>query len=120
MTRRLRIHPAWIALAALAVCVMAASGLRATSGVSIGAIASSAIHSLGQLHITIGILLAVGVSLLHLLYVRDGPSLHVRAAVFGLNWISTVPPTTAMAMAIRGEPFVARLPAPATAARAVS
>ena len=44
-----------------------------------------------------------GVSLLFLLYVWNLPSLEVFAALFGLNYISTVPATTAMTANIFGK-----------------
>jgi predicted MFS family arabinose efflux permease len=44
-----------------------------------------------------------GLSLLFLLYVWNVPSLHVFAAVFGLNYISTVPPTTTLTANIFGR-----------------
>jgi predicted MFS family arabinose efflux permease len=50
-----------------------------------------------------------GVSLLFLLYVWDVPSLHVWAAVFGLNYISTVPPTTTLTANIFGRYSVGEL-----------
>ena len=37
-----------------------------------------------------------GLSLIFLLYVWNVPSLHIFAAIFGLNYISTVPPTTTL------------------------
>ena len=37
-----------------------------------------------------------GLSLLFLLYVWNVPSLHIFAAIFGLNFISTIPPTIAL------------------------
>src|SRR3989441_585377 len=43
-----------------------------------------------------------GVSLLFLLYVWNVPSLHLWAALFGLNYISTVPPTTTLTANIYG------------------
>jgi MFS family permease len=50
-----------------------------------------------------------GLSLLYLLYVRDVPSLHLWAAIFGLNWISTVPPTTTLTANIFGRFSVGEL-----------
>ena len=50
-----------------------------------------------------------GVSLLFLLYVWDVPSLHVWAAIFGLNYISTVPPTTTLTANIFGRYSVGEL-----------
>src|SRR5215470_1583319 len=50
-----------------------------------------------------------GVSLLFLLYVWNAPSLHVWAAVFGLNYISTVPPTTTLTANIFGRYSVGEL-----------
>ncbi|MEK7700996.1 MAG: MFS transporter [candidate division NC10 bacterium] len=50
-----------------------------------------------------------GLSLLFLLYVWDAPSLHVWAAVFGLNYISTVPPTTTLTANIFGRYSVGEL-----------
>jgi MFS family permease len=50
-----------------------------------------------------------GVSLLFLLYVWNVPSLHVWAAVFGLNYISTVPPTTTLTANIYGRYSVGEL-----------
>src|SRR5207237_8321719 len=44
-----------------------------------------------------------GLSLIFLLYVWDVPSLHVWAALFGLNYISTVPPTTTLTANIYGR-----------------
>jgi MFS family permease len=44
-----------------------------------------------------------GLSLLFLLYVWNVPSLHIFAAVFGLNYISTVPPTTTLTANIFGR-----------------
>lgn len=44
-----------------------------------------------------------GLSLLFLLYVWDVPSLHLWAALFGLNYISTVPPTTTLTANIFGR-----------------
>ena len=44
-----------------------------------------------------------GVSLLFLLYVWNLPSLELFAALFGLNYISTVPATTAMTVNIFGK-----------------
>jgi len=44
-----------------------------------------------------------GVSLLFLLYVWNAPSLHLWAAIFGLNYISTVPPTTTLTANIFGR-----------------
>ena len=44
-----------------------------------------------------------GVSLLFLLYVWNVPSLEVFAALFGLNYISTVPATTALTANIFGR-----------------
>jgi MFS family permease len=50
-----------------------------------------------------------GLSLLFLLYVWNVPSLHVWAAIFGLNFISTVPPTTALTANIFGRYSVGEL-----------
>ena len=50
-----------------------------------------------------------GVSLLFLLYVWNAPSLHVWAAIFGLNYISTVPPTTTLTANIFGRYSVGEL-----------
>jgi MFS family permease len=50
-----------------------------------------------------------GVSLVFLLYVWDVPSLHLWAAIFGLNYISTVPPTTALTGSIFGRYSVGEL-----------
>jgi MFS family permease len=50
-----------------------------------------------------------GLSLIFLLYVWNVPSLHVWAALFGLNWISTVPPTTTLTANIFGRYSVGTL-----------
>ncbi|HEV8225467.1 MAG TPA: MFS transporter [Methylomirabilota bacterium] len=50
-----------------------------------------------------------GVSLIFLLYVWNVPSLHIFAAIFGLNYISTVPPTTTMTANIFGRLSVGAL-----------
>jgi MFS family permease len=50
-----------------------------------------------------------GLSLLFLLYVWNVPSLHIFAAVFGLNYISTVPPTTTLTANIFGRYSVGSL-----------
>jgi predicted MFS family arabinose efflux permease len=50
-----------------------------------------------------------GVSLIFLLYVWNVPSLHVWAALFGLNYISTVPPTTTLTANIYGRFSVGEL-----------
>jgi predicted MFS family arabinose efflux permease len=50
-----------------------------------------------------------GASLLFLLYVWDVPSLHLWAAIFGLNYISTVPPTTTLTANIYGRNSVGEL-----------
>jgi MFS family permease len=50
-----------------------------------------------------------GLSLVFLLYVWNAPSLHVWAAVFGLNWVSTVPPTTTLTASIFGRYSVGEL-----------
>jgi MFS family permease len=50
-----------------------------------------------------------GVSLLFLLYVWNVPSLHFWAALFGLNYISTVPPTTTLTANIYGRYSVGEL-----------
>ncbi|HKZ05990.1 MAG TPA: MFS transporter [Methylomirabilota bacterium] len=50
-----------------------------------------------------------GLSLLFLLYVWNVPSLHIFAAVFGLNYISTVPPTTTLTANIFGRYSVGML-----------
>jgi MFS family permease len=50
-----------------------------------------------------------GLSLVFLMYVWDVPSLHLWAAIFGLNFISTVPPTTALTATIFGRTSVGEL-----------
>lgn len=50
-----------------------------------------------------------GLSLLFLLYVWNVPSLHLWAAIFGLNYISTVPPTTTLTANIYGRYSVGEL-----------
>ena len=50
-----------------------------------------------------------GLSLLFLLFVWNVPSLHLFAAGFGLNYISTVPPTTALTATIFGRYSVGEL-----------
>ena len=50
-----------------------------------------------------------GLSLLFLLYVWNVPSLHFWAAMFGLNYISTVPPTTTLTANIYGRFSVGEL-----------
>jgi MFS family permease len=50
-----------------------------------------------------------GLSLLFLLYVWNLPSLHVWAVLFGLNYISTVPPTTTLTANIYGRFSVGEL-----------
>ena len=50
-----------------------------------------------------------GLSLVFLLYVWSVPSLHLWAAVFGLNYISTVPPTTTLTANIYGRYSVGEL-----------
>src|SRR5437588_362321 len=50
-----------------------------------------------------------GLSLLFLLYVWNVPSLHLWAALFGLNYISTVPPTTTLTANIYGRFSVGEL-----------
>ncbi len=50
-----------------------------------------------------------GLSLIFLLYVWNVPSLHVFAAIFGLNYISTIPPTTTLTANIFGRLSVGAL-----------
>jgi MFS family permease len=50
-----------------------------------------------------------GLSLIFLLYVWNVPSLRIFAAIFGLNYISTVPPTTSMTANIFGRLSVGAL-----------
>jgi predicted MFS family arabinose efflux permease len=50
-----------------------------------------------------------GLSLLFLLYVWDAPSLHLWAVIFGLNYVSTVPPTTTLTANIFGRYSVGEL-----------
>jgi MFS family permease len=50
-----------------------------------------------------------GLSLLFLLYVWNVPTLSVWAAIFGLNYISTVPPTTTLTANIFGRYSVGEL-----------
>ena len=55
------------------------------------------------------VLILYGLSLLFLLYVWDVQSLHLWAAIFGLNYISTVPPTTTLTANIYGRFSVGEL-----------
>ncbi len=50
-----------------------------------------------------------GLSLVFLLYVWNVPTLHVWAAIFGLNYISTIPPTTTLTANIFGRYSVGEL-----------
>jgi MFS family permease len=50
-----------------------------------------------------------GLSLVFLLWVWNVPSLHLWAAIFGLNYISTVPPTTSLTANIFGRYSVGEL-----------
>jgi len=50
-----------------------------------------------------------GISLIFLVYVWDVPSLHLWAAIYGLNYISTVPPTTTLTASIFGRYSVGEL-----------
>ena len=50
-----------------------------------------------------------GVSLIFLVYVWNAPSLHLWAAIYGLNYISTVPPTTTLTASIFGRYSVGEL-----------
>jgi len=50
-----------------------------------------------------------GLSLIFLLYVWNVPSLHIFAAIFGLNYISTIPPTTTLTANIFGRLSVGAL-----------
>jgi sugar phosphate permease len=50
-----------------------------------------------------------GLSLLSLLWVRDAPSLYAFAVVYGLNWISTVPPTATLTADLFGHRSVGTL-----------
>jgi MFS family permease len=50
-----------------------------------------------------------GASLIFLLYVWNVPSLHLWAGIFGLNYISTVPPTTSLTANIFGRWSVGEL-----------
>jgi predicted MFS family arabinose efflux permease len=50
-----------------------------------------------------------GLSFVLLIYVWNEPSLHLWAAIFGLNYISTVPPTTALTANIFGRYSVGEL-----------
>jgi MFS family permease len=50
-----------------------------------------------------------GLSLIFLVYVWNVPSLHLWAAIFGLNYISTVPPTTTLTANIFGRYSVGEL-----------
>jgi MFS family permease len=50
-----------------------------------------------------------GLSLLFLLVVWNVPSLHLFAAILGLNWFSTVPPTTTLTANIFGRGSVGEL-----------
>jgi MFS family permease len=50
-----------------------------------------------------------GVSLIFLVYVWNAPSLHLWAAIYGLNYISTVPPTTTLTASIFGRWSVGEL-----------
>jgi MFS family permease len=50
-----------------------------------------------------------GLSLIFLIYVWNVPTLHLWAAIFGLNFISTVPPTTTLTANIFGRYSVGEL-----------
>jgi MFS family permease len=50
-----------------------------------------------------------GLSLVFLLYVWNVPTLHLWAAIFGLNYISTIPPTTTLTANIFGRYSVGEL-----------
>jgi MFS family permease len=50
-----------------------------------------------------------GLALLFLLFVWNVPSLHLFAAILGLNWFSTVPPTTTLTANIFGRGSVGEL-----------
>jgi MFS family permease len=50
-----------------------------------------------------------GISLIFLVYVWDVRSLHLWAAIYGLNYISTVPPTTTLTASIFGRYSVGEL-----------
>jgi len=50
-----------------------------------------------------------GAALILLLYVESAPAFYVFAAIFGLNWISTVPATTALTARIFGPASVGAL-----------
>jgi MFS family permease len=50
-----------------------------------------------------------GISLIFLVYVWNAPSLHLWAAIYGLNYISTVPPTTTLTASIFGRYSVGEL-----------
>ena len=50
-----------------------------------------------------------GVSLIFLVYVWNAPSLHLWAAIYGLNYISTVPPTATLTASIFGRYSVGEL-----------
>jgi MFS family permease len=50
-----------------------------------------------------------GVSLIFLVYVWNAPTLHLWAAIYGLNYISTVPPTTTLTASIFGRYSVGEL-----------
>jgi MFS family permease len=50
-----------------------------------------------------------GLSLVFLLYVWNIPTLHLWAAIFGLNYISTIPPTTSLTATIFGRYSVGEL-----------
>jgi MFS family permease len=50
-----------------------------------------------------------GVSLIFLVYVWNAPSLHLWAAIYGLNYISTLPPTTTLTASIFGRYSVGEL-----------
>jgi len=49
------------------------------------------------------------VSLIFLVYVWNAPSLHLWAAIYGLNYISTVPPTATLTASIFGRYSVGEL-----------
>ena len=50
-----------------------------------------------------------GISLIFLVYMWNTPSLHLWAAIYGLNYISTVPPTTTLTASIFGRYSVGEL-----------